>query len=41
MGESRREALQRAMLRGSQDPVPAEYRGMVERYLRSLLRDVR
>jgi chromosome segregation ATPase len=39
MGESRREALQRAMLRGSQDPVPAEYRGMVERYLRSLLKD--
>ncbi len=41
MGESRREALQRAMLRGSQDPVPTEYRGMVERYLRSLLRDAR
>jgi hypothetical protein len=37
MGESRQEALQRAMLRGSQDPVPAEYRGMVERYLRALL----
>jgi len=37
MGESRQEALQRAMLRGSQDPVPAEYRRLVEHYLRSLL----
>ncbi len=37
MGESRPEALQRAMLRGAQDPVPAEYRRMVEHYLRSLL----
>jgi len=41
LGESREEALERAMLRGSQDPVPAEYRGMVERYLRSLLRSIR
>ncbi|MCK4413631.1 MAG: hypothetical protein KAY32_08810 [Candidatus Eisenbacteria sp.] len=37
-GESLAERLQRAMLRGSQDPVPAEYRPLVEQYLRSLLR---
>ncbi len=40
-GASPAEVLQRAMLRGSQDPVPPEYRGMVERYMRSLLRDRR
>lgn len=40
-GRSRAEILQRAMLRGSQDPVPAEYRGMVERYMRCLLRGSR
>jgi hypothetical protein len=38
-GESLAERLQRAMLRGSQDPVPAEYRPLVEQYLRSLLRE--
>jgi len=38
MGRSRSEILQRAMLRGAQDPVPAEYRGLVETYMRSLLR---
>ncbi len=32
------ELLQRAMLRGSQDPVPAEYRRLVDLYMRSLLR---
>ncbi|MCK4306184.1 MAG: hypothetical protein KAY24_18230 [Candidatus Eisenbacteria sp.] len=35
---SEAELLRRAMLRGSKDPVPAEYRGMVERYMRCLLR---
>lgn len=38
MGESAAEQLRRAMLRGAKDPVPAEYRSMVDRYLRSLLR---
>jgi len=37
-GRSPVEALRRAMLRGSQDPVPGEYRRLVEVYLRSLLR---
>ncbi len=41
MGNSRIEILQRAMLRGAQDPVPPEYRGMVDRYMRSLLRESR
>jgi hypothetical protein len=36
-GRSPVEALRRAMLRGSQDPVPGEYRRLVEAYLRSLL----
>jgi hypothetical protein len=38
-GESAAETLRKAMLRGSQDPVPAEYRRMVDRYMRSLLRE--
>lgn len=38
MGRSHSEILQRAMLRGAKDPVPAEYRGLVETYMRSLLR---
>jgi hypothetical protein len=38
-GESAAETLRKAMLRGAQDPVPAEYRRMVDRYLRSLLRE--
>ncbi len=38
MGRPGAETLQRSMLRGSQDPVPSEYRGMVERYMRLLLR---
>ncbi len=41
MGTSRSEILQRSMLRGAKDPVPAEYRSMVERYMQSLLRGTR
>ncbi len=41
MGASRSEILQRSMLRGANDPVPAEYRGMVERYMQALLRGTR
>ncbi|MFH1143496.1 MAG: DUF4175 family protein [Candidatus Eisenbacteria bacterium] len=37
-GSSRAEQLQRAMVRGSQDPVPAEYRRLVDLYLRTLLK---
>lgn len=37
-GRSPAERLQRAMLRGSKDPVPAEYRRMVEIYMQLLLR---
>ncbi|MBM3316316.1 MAG: hypothetical protein FJY75_00545 [Candidatus Eisenbacteria bacterium] len=37
-GRSPAEVLQRAMLRGSQDPVPGEYRRLVDAYLRALLR---
>jgi|GEM_PF-3057780 len=36
-GESLEEILQRAMLRGAKDPVPVEYRRMVERYMQTLL----
>ncbi|MBP6875032.1 MAG: hypothetical protein KBD56_03080 [Candidatus Eisenbacteria bacterium] len=32
------EQLERAMMRGSQDPVPAEYRRLVDAYLRALLK---
>jgi hypothetical protein len=37
-GRSPAETLRRAMVRGSQDPVPGEYRRLVEAYLRSLVR---
>jgi hypothetical protein len=37
-GESLEEMLKRALLRGAKDPVPAEYRRMVDRYMRTLLR---
>lgn len=39
MGRSPAERLRRAMLRGSQDPVPAEYRRIVEIYMQQLMRD--
>jgi len=35
-GPSEREALQRGILRGSQDPVPGDFRRLVETYFRSL-----
>ena len=37
-GATPAERLERAMLRGSQDPVPAEYRRLVDAYLRALLK---
>ena len=38
MGATPAEALRRAMVRGSRDPVPTEYRRMVEAYLQTLMR---
>jgi hypothetical protein len=35
-GAGWQEALRRGILRGSQDPVPGDYRGLVDRYFRSL-----
>jgi hypothetical protein len=39
MGRTPAERLRRSMLRGSQDPVPAEYRRIVEIYMQQLMRE--
>ncbi|MBD3237364.1 MAG: hypothetical protein GF330_11710 [Candidatus Eisenbacteria bacterium] len=39
MGHTPAERLRRAMLRGSQDPVPVEYRRIIELYMQQLMQD--